>query len=148
MFYIQRSYFSVLQCSFQFFDGNAKLQYKRGTDRGTVLWFELGSEDFFLGGPDLFSVQCSVLGSLQGSFQCSDGDTKLQSHCGTDRGTVLWPELGSKGLFLGGPDLFSVQRFYFSALKCSFQCSDGDTKLQSQCGIDRGAVLWPELSSQ
>ncbi len=89
MFSIQRSYFSALQCSFKFFDGNAKLQYKRGTDRGTVLWFELGSEGFFLGGPDLFSVQCSDLSALQCSFQCSDGDTKMQSQLGTDRGTVL-----------------------------------------------------------
>ena len=96
----------------------------------------------------MFSVQRSALSALQCSFQFFDGNNKLQSHCGTDRGTVLWPDLGSKGLFLGGPDLFSVQRFYFSALKCSFQCSDGDTKLQSQCGIDRGAVLWPELGSQ
>ena len=49
----------------------------------------------------MFSVQCS--------FLFSHGDSELQSQCGTDRGTVLWPELGSKCRAIGGPDLFSVQ---------------------------------------
>jgi len=69
----------------------------------------------------LFSVQRSALSALQCSFQFFDGNNKLQSQCGSDRGTVLWTELGSQWRALGGPDLFSVQRFYFSAIKCSFQ---------------------------
>jgi hypothetical protein len=97
---------------------------------------ELGSECCSLGGPDLFFVQCSDLGALQCSFQCSHGDSDLQSQCGTDRRTVLWPELGSECCSLGGPDLFFVQ--------CSFQCSHGDSEMQSQCGT----VLWPELGSE
>jgi hypothetical protein len=48
-------------------------------NHGTVLWPELGSECCTLGGPDLFSVQCSDLGALQCSFQCSHGDSELQS---------------------------------------------------------------------
>ena len=74
-------------------------------NHGTVLWPELGSECCTLGGPDLFSVQCSDLGALQCSFQCSHSDSDLQSQCGT----VLWPELGSECCSLGGPDLFFVQ---------------------------------------
>ena len=82
---------------------------------------KLGSKCCALGGPDLFSVQCSDLGFLLCSFQCSDGDTKLESQCGIDRGAVLWPELGSKCCALGGPDLFSVQRSVLGALQSSFQ---------------------------
>ena len=70
---------------------------------------KIGSKCCALGGPDLFSVQCSDLGFLLCSSQCSDGDTKLHTQFGTDRGTVLWPELGSKCRAFGGPDLFSVQ---------------------------------------
>ena len=66
-----------------------------------------------LGGPDVFSVPCF--------FHCSDGDFELQSKCWTDRGTVLWPELGSECCSLGGPDLFSVP--------CPFQCSYHDSEL-------------------
>jgi hypothetical protein len=101
-----------------------------------------------LGGPDLFSIQRSVLGVLQCSFQFFDGNNKLQSQCGSDRGTVRWPELGSEGFFLGGPDLFFVQRSVLSTLQCSFQFFVGNNKLQSQCGSDRGTVLWHELGSQ
>ena len=69
MFSVQRSYFSALRCSFQFFDGNNKLQSQCGSDRGTVLWPELGSQWRVLGGTDLFFFQCSDLGVIQGSFQ-------------------------------------------------------------------------------
>ena len=86
-------------------NGNTKLQSQLETDRGTVL------------GPDLFSVQCSYLGFLLCSSQCSDGDTKLHPQ----RGTVLWPEVGSNCCALGGPDLFSVQRSVLGALQSSFQ---------------------------
>jgi hypothetical protein len=55
------------------------------------------------------SLPPSDLGALQCSFLCSHGDSELQSQRGTDRGTVLWPELGSQCRALGGPDLFSVQ---------------------------------------
>ncbi len=101
----------------------------------------------------MFFVQCSDLVVLQCSFQFFDADTKLHTQFGTDRGTVLWPELGSKCCALGGPDLFSVQRSVqrsvLSALQCSFQFFDGNNKLQSQCGSDRGGtVLWPEVGSQ
>ena len=69
MFSVQRSALSALQCSFQFFDGNNKLQSHCGSDRGTVLWPDLGSQWRALGGPDLFFVQCSDLGVIQCSFQ-------------------------------------------------------------------------------
>ena len=82
-----------------------------------VLWPELGSKCCALGGPDLFSVQCSYLGFLLCSSQCTDGDTKLHPQ----RGTVLWPELGSNCCALGGPDLFSVQRSVLGAPQSSFQ---------------------------
>ena len=44
MFSVQRSALSALQCSFQFLDGNPKLHSQRGSDRGTVLWPEFGSQ--------------------------------------------------------------------------------------------------------
>ena len=80
---------------------------------------ELGSKCCALGGPDLFSVQCSDLGVLLCSFQFFDADTKLHTQFGTDRGTVLWPELGSKCCALGGPDLVSVQCSDLGFLQCS-----------------------------
>ena len=55
---------------------------------------KLGSKCCALGGPDLFSVQCSDLGFLLCSFQLSHGNTKLEFQRGTNRGTVLRPELG------------------------------------------------------
>jgi hypothetical protein len=127
LFSVQCSVLSALQCSFQCFLGETKLQSQSGTDRWTVLWSKLGSECRALGGSDLFSVQCSVLSALQCSFQCFLGETKLQSQSGTDRWTVLWPELGSECRALGDPDLFSVQCSNLSALQCSFQCFLGDT---------------------
>ena len=99
MFSVQRSDLGALRCSFQRSHGNNKLQYQRGTDRWTGLFPELGSEGRSLSGPDLFFVKCSDLGALQGSFQSSHGDTKLQSQQGTDRetdrGTALRPEVVS-----------------------------------------------------
>ena len=69
----------------------------------------------------MFFVQFSDLGVLLCSFQFFDGNNKLQSQCGSDRGTVLLPELGSQWRALGGPDLFSVQRSDLGVLQCSFQ---------------------------
>ena len=56
----------------------------------------------------MVSVQCSDLGALQCSFLCSHGDSELQSQRGTDRGTILWPKLGSEWRALGGSDLFYI----------------------------------------
>ena len=64
LFSVQCSVLSALQCSFQCFLGETKLQSQRGKDRGIVLWPELCSECRSLGGPDWFSVQCSVLNAL------------------------------------------------------------------------------------
>ncbi len=77
----------------------------------------------------MLSVQCSVLSALQCSFQCFLDDTKLQSQRGTDRGTVLWPKLGSECRSLGGSDLFSVQCSVLGDLQCSCQCFHRDSEL-------------------
>ena len=77
MFSVQCSNISALECSFQCFLGDTKLQSQRGTDRSTVLRPKLGSECRALGGSDLFSVQCFVLGDLQCSFQCFHRDSEL-----------------------------------------------------------------------
>ena len=95
----------------------------------------------------MFSVQCSVFGDLQCSFQCFHRDSELQSQRGTDRGTVLWPKLGSEWRVLGGSDLFSVQCSVIGDLQCSFQRFNCDSELQSQRGTDRGTVLWPKFGS-